>query len=400
MPLYSHSRISCFEKCPHKYKLKYIDKVIPEVEQTIEAFMGSMVHRTLEKLYRDLRFSKTDSLEELLAHFNALWAKELSPTVLVVRKEYTPENYRLMGEGYLKAYYGSHRPFDSARTVGLEQQIKIDLNDDGRYLLQGFIDRLACAPDGTYEVHDYKTNSNLPLRQYLEEDRQLALYALAVMRSYPNVSQVRLVWHFLSFDQDIVIHKAPEELEKLRVDTLAAVKAIEEAKAFPTKSSQLCGWCEFRALCPEWAHVAKTESMTLERFLKEPGVSLVNRYAELSGKKGAVEAEMEIVKAKLLEFARENGVNVVAGSGCSAKVWRAEKLRFPGRDEEGRAELEDFLRKAGLWNDVAALDTFQLSKIMDRPPWPKEIAKAVERFGKLETLEKIYLRKSGGRAEE
>ena len=32
-------------------KLKYIDKVRPEIEQTIEAFMGSLVHSVLEKLY-------------------------------------------------------------------------------------------------------------------------------------------------------------------------------------------------------------------------------------------------------------------------------------------------------------------------------------------------------------
>ncbi|MCK4714329.1 MAG: PD-(D/E)XK nuclease family protein [Candidatus Aenigmarchaeota archaeon] len=27
MAMYSHSRISCFEQCPFKFKLKYIEKV-------------------------------------------------------------------------------------------------------------------------------------------------------------------------------------------------------------------------------------------------------------------------------------------------------------------------------------------------------------------------------------
>ena len=50
--VYSHSRISTFETCPLKFKLRYLDKIEP-LRGNIEAFMGSRVHDTLEKLYRD-----------------------------------------------------------------------------------------------------------------------------------------------------------------------------------------------------------------------------------------------------------------------------------------------------------------------------------------------------------
>ena len=59
----------------------------------------------------------------------------------------------------------------------------------------------------------------------------------------------------------------------------------------------------------------------------------------------------------------------------------------------GCQALEDFLKKAGIWDDVASLDSFQLSKLMDDPPWPGEIADAVARFGRRESIERIYLRK-------
>jgi len=52
--VYSHSKLSCYEQCPQKYKLQYIDKVETEIEESVEAFMGVRVHETLEKLYRDL----------------------------------------------------------------------------------------------------------------------------------------------------------------------------------------------------------------------------------------------------------------------------------------------------------------------------------------------------------
>ena len=51
MPLYSHSRLSCYETCPFQYKLKYVDRVKSTLGTTIEAFVGSMVHDALEWLY-------------------------------------------------------------------------------------------------------------------------------------------------------------------------------------------------------------------------------------------------------------------------------------------------------------------------------------------------------------
>ncbi len=394
MVLYSHSRISTFQQCPYRFKLKYIDKVKPEVEQTVEAFMGTIVHDTLEKLYKDAGFHKLPSKQELLMYYNALWAKNWSKAIAVVRKDYSPENYRMMGEKYVADYYGRHYPFDQAKTVGLEQRILIDLDGDGRYKLQGYIDRLAYLGDGSYEIHDYKTSSRLPLREYLKEDRQLALYALAVLKNYPNAKDAKLVWHFLKFDEDIVLKKTEEELEELRKSVISDIREIESAREYPTKTSTLCDWCEFRPVCPEWAHVVRTESMSLKDFVKDDGVALVNSYAELTEKKKEIEERMDEIKARLIAFARDSGVTTVAGSGQSARIWSAEKYRFPGKDEPGRADLESFIEKAGLWKDVSSLDTFALSRMLDKPPWPKEIADAVASFGRKELIERVYLRKS------
>ena len=68
--------------------------------------------------------------------------------------------------------------------------------------------------DGMYEVHDYKTSATLPYEEYLKEDRQLALYALAILNSYQDAKDVKLLWHFLAFDKTIVLQKTQEELDK------------------------------------------------------------------------------------------------------------------------------------------------------------------------------------------
>ena len=55
MIVYSHSKLSTFEQCPLKYKLRYIDKIKPEIEKTIEAHLGSSVHDTLEWIYNSVK---------------------------------------------------------------------------------------------------------------------------------------------------------------------------------------------------------------------------------------------------------------------------------------------------------------------------------------------------------
>ena len=52
MRIHSHSSLGSFENCPRQYWYQYIGK--PDVERvdTIEAFLGTCVHETLEELYR------------------------------------------------------------------------------------------------------------------------------------------------------------------------------------------------------------------------------------------------------------------------------------------------------------------------------------------------------------
>jgi len=76
MPLYSHSRLATYETCPLQYKYAYVEKIElePEVE-TIEIFMGHRVHEAVEKLYRDLKLSKVNVLEDLIAYYDENWGK-------------------------------------------------------------------------------------------------------------------------------------------------------------------------------------------------------------------------------------------------------------------------------------------------------------------------------------
>ena len=67
MTIYSHSRLSTFEQCPQKYEYRYIKRIPPDFDQSIEAFLGNMVHDTLEWIYKPLERNLT--LDDL---FNVL----------------------------------------------------------------------------------------------------------------------------------------------------------------------------------------------------------------------------------------------------------------------------------------------------------------------------------------
>jgi len=129
MTVYSHSRLSCYEQCPQKFKLQYIDRVETEVEESVEAFLGVRVHEVLEKLYRDLQFQKMDSLDELLVFLRDSWKENWSDDIVIVKDEYNQENYLRMGEKYISDYYKRYHPFDQGRTIALEERIPINLGE-------------------------------------------------------------------------------------------------------------------------------------------------------------------------------------------------------------------------------------------------------------------------------
>ena len=392
MAVYSHSSLSCYEQCPYKFKLRYIDKIETEVGESIEAFLGKRVHETLEKLYRDLMFQKEDSLEDLLGFLHDEWNSNWSDDIVIVNGEYSSENYLRMAEKYISDYYKRYYPFNQGRTIALEERVIIDLGNG--YRLQGYIDRLTETKDGYYEIHDYKTNSRLPLMEYIEHDRQLALYMIGVKERYPDVIDVKLVWHFLAFDKEIVSTRSDEELEELKLETIELIKKIESDEEFNTRPSNLCEWCEFKTICKEWSHLYKSRE---NEYLNDPGVKLVDRYAELKRKQKQVSlelyAELEKLEEAIISFAEREGVDVVFGSNNKIRIKDVIRYKFPSKHSRERRELIEVLKQYGKLEEVSQLDTSSLNKIILEKHWDEDLLEAIKRFVEVERSKRLYLSK-------
>ncbi len=376
MTTYSHSRLSTFENCPYQYKLRYIDKIKVDVPTTIECFMGDLVHQTLEKLYKDKKFMKDDSKEELLKFYKDLWEKEYSDDILIAKADQglTAENYKKMGVKFIENYYDKHKPFDQLTILGLETTDRMTLPDGNQWHVR--IDKLACDDDGNYYVCDYKTNARMKDQEEADADRQLALYSIWVKDKFKDAKSVKLVWHMLAFNKDAVSERTDEQLEKLQQDVCDKIKEIESATEFPRNQTGLCNYCVYKGICPSFKHELELEEKTIEEFKKDDGVRLVDEYSEVKMKLGELKKKDEELKGKLINYVKQFNIDVVYGSNKKCSVKEFDKCLMP----EDKENFIKILKDKGLWETYSMLCSVRLnSHIIKGEVTDKEICDCVER---------------------
>lgn len=264
MASYSHSRLSTFQQCPYKYKLQYIDKVKVDIPTTIEMFMGDMVHRALERLYRERQKGAIPPLQEVLHYLFKQWTQEYTDDILIVKKGLGGKDYLNMATQIVSTFYETHHPFDARKVIGLETTEFLPLNEQHRYHVR--IDRLDTDGDGTYYVCDYKTSNSMKSQGEADEDRQLAMYSLWVKDHFPDAKRIKLVWYMLKHNTQVISSRTEEQLETLKQDVLNLIKEIETATDYPTRPSALCRWCVFQNICPEFDTKNRGRQVSMNSF--------------------------------------------------------------------------------------------------------------------------------------
>lgn len=378
MATYSHSRISTFEQCPYKYKLQYIDRETPEIENTIEAFMGDIVHQSLQDLYKRKKFKQRISKASLIKFYKDLWDKEYSEDIKVVKEGLTAENYRKMGIKFLEDYYNKYAPFEQLTILGLETQDRMTLSDGSQWHVR--IDKFACDDKGNYYVMDYKTNARMKDQEEADSDRQLAMYSIWVKDKFKDCKSVKLIWHMLAFNKEVISERTDEELKKLQDDVIKVIKDIENAKEYPTNVTALCDYCGFKHVCPSFKHQVELEAKEdVKEFKDDEGVKLVDNFSELKNKLKELQDQEDKIKAELIEFAKQKNIDIVYGSNMKASVKDFDKLILP--DKEDYAEFIELLKKKGFWEECSMIC------------YPRIQSKAVKKELHPDLMEKVKLEK-------
>ena len=245
MTNYSNSKLSQFENCRFAYDLHY-NKGYDSPYESIEAFLGSRVHETLEKLYRDLEDDRIDTLEELLDFYDRNWDEKWHDGIFNSsdKDDWTHHDDGIM---CITDYYNRYHPFDQYATAGIETDEKLTLPDGNTWSVR--MDRFAFRGD-TFYVIDYKTGNRMKSQYDADTDRQLAMYAAWVRDKYGMNKKVKLVWHMLKFDREVVSERTNMELLRTVDKVVREIEEIEHCNKWPPHPSRLCDWCVYRHMCP------------------------------------------------------------------------------------------------------------------------------------------------------
>lgn len=241
----SPSRASDYQQCPLLYRLKAIDK-LPE-PKTEAQVKGTLVHAVLEEMFDWPREQRT--FPAAVKQLRPAWERmrEADPECV----EPVADEMRLLADAreLLRGYFHMESPlgFDAQA-----QEMRIEAVLPNGVPVRGFIDRVDVAPTGEVRVVDYKTGK-MPKPQYsLTAKSQLRFYGLVYWRLF-GVIPTQLKLMYLKPMDSLILFPSREELEYFERDLgelWGKIEADGAAGSFRPKTSKLCGWCAFQALCP------------------------------------------------------------------------------------------------------------------------------------------------------
>ncbi len=409
---YSPSKLDCYKNCPKKFQYRYVDR-IARARKTGATVLGTSVHEAFEFLYERLQAGARPTLDEVMARGRAAFARDWDETV-THQGDAKREDWERLVEDCVRRYWDAQQPFDRDSTVAVEARVGFPIEVDGHeYRIEGFVDRLAAVGDGAFEIHDYKTAKSLPSQEHLDEDWQLALYEIAVRAQWPSARRVALVWHYVRHGQTLVSTRTPERLAALKAEVSALIAEIKRDHEFKPNPGALCDWCEYRDLCPEFAHPVKVAALAPEERKRDGGVKLVDELFGVEEKRRRVKDELKTLDqakkeldARIAAWAEAEGVTTVAGDFAQAAVAFKEDLHLPTKTDEPErnAALEKDARASVVWEDVARLDAHALLEGVKSRRWNGETLAAAEallaRYGRRERAATVRLRRRRGGEDE
>ena len=140
------------------------------------------------------------------------------------------------------------------------------------------------------------------------------MYSIWVKDKFKDAKSVKLVWHMLAFNKEVVSERTEKQLEKLQDEVISVIKEIETAKSFPTNVTALCDYCGFKSKCPSFKHQVELEEKAEEskkKFKEDDGLKLVDELAEVKNLLYDLEKRDDTLKEHLKEFAKQKGVDIV-----------------------------------------------------------------------------------------
>ncbi len=268
MESYSYSSVSGFENCPKSFEYRYIKKA-PEAFQSVEAFMGNIVHSVLENIYKNRKTGVETTEQELTAMYRKIWDSRFRPNIKIVREEFSQQHYIDLGIKLLTEYFKKKFISDKSKTISLEQKFEIKLQGGKKF--RGVLDRVSRSDNGMLVITDYKTGTvSDPL-----SNLQLPSYALFIFsENSDDKIELRIEDLKLGLTKKAIVSR--NIIEKTEKELGTKIEAIESTDLFKPKISSLCKWCGYNDICPEFLKMNDPDQK-ISKFCPECGSLLKER---------------------------------------------------------------------------------------------------------------------------
>jgi ATP-dependent DNA helicase UvrD/PcrA len=242
----SPSAIEGYDSCPMKYMFEHVWHLRggPRAQMTF----GNVMHTTIKEFVGELRNRGKVPLAEVLEIYDREW----SSAGFV--DDYQEQEYRKAGREQLEAFYRSYcaEPSDV-----LYQEKTFELPLEHNIVVTGRMDQVNRIGKNAVEIVDYKTGKPKDEKK-AQKDLQLSVYALAAREVF-DLKPERLVFYNLMTNEAVATTRDAKALAATKQKIAEVADAIR-AGEFSAKPSFLCGYCDFRLLCPAHEQLVSIEA--------------------------------------------------------------------------------------------------------------------------------------------
>ncbi len=295
----SFSRLELVTQCPAKYRRRYVLNSKPRLDPSSPAVLGSIVHKTLERIYREL---KNEGYNGLLLHRKDVFLKHLKS---VMQDNNHPPDLFLQAQQIIKDF-AENETCHSDSIVAIEQQFVYEPDTLGDVTVLGYIDRIDRPDSKTIHVVDYKTNRMLYTAEELKQSLQASIYIMAAREMFPNVDNIEMRFHMLRHGLQQRTFRTEEGIDEAKEFILLVnehIRRIEDGGEAPAVLNKYCPWCEYRRLCETYKDACESDHpLTLE----DPNdiQAIAQEYEDISARAKIMYARKEeladLLKIKLI----------------------------------------------------------------------------------------------------
>lgn len=235
------TKLTDYLSCPHKYKLKHINKIGEQFNSAALSF-GQSMHLALQEIHQANK--RLNTFTEVSDILNRFWDNS------IYQSAEDDESYFLKGCQALQNY--CENCFDDKETtIGTEVYMSYILKiADFQVRFGCKADRICVKSDEVLEMVDYKTNGSgkVPTLESLQHDLPTFLYYALARISYPEYKVIRISFLNVLTLAKVSVEYSAEQVAANKQNLFQCLKRFNSGLFAPTPS-EACSWCSFQDNC-------------------------------------------------------------------------------------------------------------------------------------------------------